>query len=48
MVKALEDNKIITNTSNGYVNSKGNLVGFKLTRHKKYIEDKYFNIAKNL
>jgi hypothetical protein len=47
-VNKLVKKGIIKNTHNGYVNQKGMVVGFKLTRHKKYIEDKYANLARKL
>jgi len=47
-VKRLLEEGIIKNTHDGFVNRKGMVVGFKLTRNKKYIEDKYADIAKKL
>lgn len=44
-MKKLIDNKIIFNGAKGFVDKYGNIVGFSLTRHKRYIEDKYADIA---
>ena len=41
-------NKVVSNTIRGFVDSKGNVVGFYRTRHKRYLEDKYVDIAKKL
>lgn len=45
---ALVENKVVRNTIKGYVDGKGMVVGFYRTRHKRYIEDKYVDIAKKL
>lgn len=47
-VKKLEDRGIIRNTKRGYVSSKGDLVGYKRTVNKRYIEDYYFDLAQKL
>lgn len=47
-VELLEKKKIIRNSSRGYVDKFGNVVGFYRTRNKRYIEDKYIDIAKRL
>lgn len=41
--KLLKDG-VIRNTRNGYVNSKGEHIGFYKTVHKKYIEDYYADL----
>lgn len=45
---ALIENKMVRNTIKGFVDQKGMVVGFYRTRHKRYIEDKYVDIAKKL
>lgn len=47
-MKVLEQKRIIFNSTEGYVDKFGNPVGFSRTRNKRYIEDKYVNIAKRL
>lgn len=47
-IAALTHEKIIVNTHNGFVNKFGNTIGFYRTRNKRYIEDKYVDIAKRL
>ena len=47
-VELLEKKKIIRNSGRGYVDKFGNVVGFYHTRNKRYIEDKYVDIAKRL
>lgn len=47
-VELLEKKKIIHNSGRGYVDKFGNVVGFYRTRNKRYIEDKYVDIAKRL
>lgn len=47
-VELLEKRKIIRNSSRGYVDKFGNIIGFYRTRNKRYIEDKYVDIAKRL
>lgn len=47
-VELLEKKKIIRNSSRGYVDKFGNIVGFYCTRNKRYIEDKYVDIARRL
>lgn len=37
--------RIIRNTDYGLVNKKGDSVGFYRTRHKRYIEDQYADMA---
>lgn len=47
-VEILLIKKYIKNTSKGLVDKNGNPIGFYRTRNKRYIEDKYVNIAKKL
>lgn len=47
-IEVLEKRKIIRNSHNGYVNKFGDIIGFYRTRNKRYIEDKYVDIAKRL
>lgn len=47
-MKLLENRKIIFNSSGGFVDKFGNIIGFYRTRNKRYIEDKYVDIAKRL
>lgn len=47
-VQLLVQNGYIKNTRRGYINERGFSVGFTCTRGKKYIEEKYANIAENL
>lgn len=47
-VKKLIENKYLRNTSHGFVDDKYKVVGFYRTRHKRYIEDKYAELAKEL
>lgn len=47
-VELLEKKNVIRNSSRGYVDKFGNVVGFYRTRNKRYIEDKYVDIAKRL
>lgn len=47
-IEMLERKNVIHNTSNGYVNKFGKNVGFYKTKNKRYIEDKYVDIAKKL
>lgn len=47
-IELLESKKIIRNSQRGYVDKFGNVIGFYKTRNKRYIEDKYVNIAQRL
>ena len=47
-IKKLIDNKYVCNSKKGYVDKYGNPVGFYRTKNKRYIEDKYVDIAKKL
>ena len=41
-------NKVVYNSKKGFVDKKGYPVGFYRTKNKRYIEDKYVDIAKKL
>ena len=45
-MEALIANNVIYNTVKGFIGSDGNEIGFYRTRHKRYMEDKYVDIAK--
>lgn len=47
-MKKLIENNVLRNTRNGFINKHGESVGFYRTRNKRYIEDKYADIAKKL
>lgn len=47
-VKLLEKNGVIRNTHKGYIGTNGYSVGFYRTRNKRYIEDRYADLAKVL
>ena len=47
-IELLERRNIIHNSSRGYVDRFGNVVGFYRTVNKRYIEDKYSDIARRL
>ena len=47
-MKKLIDNNYIRNSRRGFVNSQGYTVSFYRTKNKRYIEDKYADIAKKL
>lgn len=47
-MKKLIDNKYVRNSSKGFVDKHGNIVGFYRTRNRRYIEDRYVDIAKKL
>lgn len=47
-IELLQNNKIIFNSNKGFLNQAGNVIGFYKTRNKRYIEDKYANIAEKL
>lgn len=38
----------VVNTKRGYVTKTGQQVGFYRTKNKRYIEDRYVNLAKDL
>lgn len=45
-VELLISKKIIKNTTKGFVDKNNNQIGFYRTRNRRYIEDKYVDIAK--
>lgn len=45
-MNVLFDKGILRNTNRGIVDRKEYIVGFYRTRNKRYIEDKYVNIAR--
>jgi len=47
-MKKLIENGYIYNTARGFKDSRGREVGFRNTRNKKFIDDKFANIAKQL
>lgn len=47
-VEALLKQGIIFNTVQGYLDKRGYRIGYYRTRNKRYIEDKYADIAKRL
>ena len=47
-METLIKNDVIRNTTQGFVAHNGNVVGFYRTRHRRYLEDKYVDIAKKL
>lgn len=47
-IELLIKNNIIRNTIRGYEDRRGNSTGFYRTRNKRYIEDKFADIAKRL
>lgn len=44
-INILIDRKIISNSSKGFTDKRGHIIGFYRTRNKRYIEDKYVNLA---
>ena len=46
--KALIEKGVIRNSTRGYVKQNGDIVGFYRTRHRRYLEDKYVDIAEKL
>lgn len=42
-MQSLIQKHILTFTKGGLVNKSGELVGYRRTRHKRYIEDRYAN-----
>jgi hypothetical protein len=44
----LVKNHVLSNTHRGLVNHCGNTVGFYKTRNKRYIEDRYADMAKRM
>lgn len=47
-MELLKSRQIINNSDKGFVDRSGNVIGFYRTRNKRYIEDKYVNIAKKI
>lgn len=47
-MELLEKNNVVHNSDKGYVDKNGNVIGFYRTKNKRYIEDKYVDIAKKL
>lgn len=47
-IKKLLDSNIIKNTNKGFVDHRGNTIGFHRARQKRYIEDKYVDMAVRL
>lgn len=47
-METLVNNDVIRNTTKGFIGKDGNEVGFYRTRHKRYLEDKYVDIARKL
>jgi hypothetical protein len=47
-MRILEKNKKIVNTKYGYIDTNGNPIGFKNTRHRKYVESRFVDMAREL
>lgn len=47
-VELLIKNGVVRNSSKGFVDKNENQIGFYRTRNRRYIEDKYVDIAKKL
>jgi len=47
-MNVLVKNGIIRNTRKGFINKSGFVIGYYRTRTKRYIEDKYVDMAKKL
>ena len=47
-MKKLVDNKIVANGKYGYIGTDGYPIGFYRTRNRRYVEDRYADIAKTL
>lgn len=47
-MKLLIKNRIVFNSEKGFVDKNKRQIGFYRTRNKRYIEDKYVDIAKKL
>lgn len=47
-MELLVEKKIIRNSDEGFKDKNGYEVGFYRTRHKRYLEDKYVDIARKL
>lgn len=47
-MELLIKNGVVRNSSKGFVDKNENQIGFYRTRNRRYIEDKYVDIAKEL
>lgn len=47
-MNALIEKKVLYNSVKGLTDKRGGSVGFYKTKNKRYIEDKYVNLAKRL
>jgi len=47
-MRILEKNNKIVNTKYGYIDTKGNSIGYKTTRHRKYVVDSMVDLAREL
>lgn len=47
-MKLLIKNGVVCNSSKGFIDKNENRIGFYRTRNRRYIEDKYVDIAKKL
>lgn len=47
-IDLLVSKKIIRNSHKGYLDKNGEPVGFYRTRNKRYIEDQYVDMVKNI
>lgn len=47
-MQKLIDRKIIRSSENGFVDKRGNTTGYYRTKHRRYIEDKYVDIAQKI
>jgi len=47
-MEALIEKGVIRNSTRGYVKQNGDIVVFYRPRHRRYLEDKYVDIAKKL
>lgn len=47
-IELLVKKNIIKNSSNGFIDRRGNSVGFCRTKNKRYVEDKYVNLASRM
>ncbi len=47
-MKKLIEHNVIRNTSSGYIDKDGYTVGYYRTRNRRYIEDKFADMAKEM
>lgn len=47
-MELLVKKRIVFNSSKGFIDKNNNQIGFYRTRNKRYIEDKYVDIARRL